>query len=450
MLDLSKLSQTHLAGRSSLDEMCQLLEQNRAGDGKGIYSVCSANRFVLEAAFAQASADRTPLLIEATCNQVNQDGGYTGMTPEGFREYVHAIAHEASFPLEHLILGGDHLGPNPWRHQPSAEAMEKACTMVSAYARAGFSKIHLDASMSCSDDPKALTSAEIAERAALLCAAAESSLAGGQVRPVYVIGTEVPTPGGAHEQMKIEVTSTASLQATIDVHRRAFSRRNLASAWERVIAVVVQPGVEFNDEEVADFVPEKAQELSQHILQTERVVFEAHSTDYQTADSLHQLVAGHFGILKVGPELTFVMREAVFGLSQIEDEWIPEARRSSIRSVIDRVMIEHPENWRSHYRGGDLHLKVARSFSFSDRIRYYWPFSEVSQSLGTLIQNLEQSPAPLPLIAQYLPRQAEAIRAGSIENDPIQIIRHKIRGTLARYSAACGLAQNSNVNERVK
>jgi tagatose-1,6-bisphosphate aldolase non-catalytic subunit AgaZ/GatZ len=65
------------------------------------------------------------------------------------------------------------------------------------------------------------------------------------------------------------------------------------------------------------------------------------------------------------------MREAVFGLSQIEDEWIPEARRSSIRSVIDRVMIEHPENWRSYYRGDDLHLKVARSSSFSDRIRYY-------------------------------------------------------------------------------
>jgi D-tagatose-1,6-bisphosphate aldolase subunit GatZ/KbaZ len=420
--------------------MCHLLQENRAGKWKGIYSVCSANRLVLEAAFAQAAHDRSPLLIEATCNQVNQEGGYTGLTPAQFRDYVHAIAQEMRFPTERVILGGDHLGPNPWRTESAAVAMEKACAMVSAYAAAGFSKIHLDASMACRDDPRMLSNEVIAERAAQLCEVAESTTRTSASQPVYVIGTEVPTPGGAQEEMEIEVTSTESLEETLDVHRRAFSRRNLSSAWKRIIGVVVQPGVEFGNETVADYIPEKASELSKSILQTQGIVFEAHSTDYQTAESLRQLVGGHFGILKVGPELTFMMREAIFGLARIEDEWIAGDQRSNIRAIIERVMIENPGNWKAYYHGEEHPVRVARAYSLSDRIRYYWPNAEISKALALLIQNLEENPAPLPLVAQYLPRQAEAIRARAIRNDPTAMIHHKIGKSLSRYAEACGLA----------
>ena len=277
---------------TSVANMCHLLQENRAGKRKGIYSVCSANRLVLEAAFAQAARDGSPLLIEATCNQVNQDGGYTGLTPAQFREYVHNLAKEMRFPAERVILGGDHLGPNPWRTKPASIAMEKACAMVSAYAEAGFSKIHLDASMSCSDDPQALANEEIAERAARLCEAAESTVGNSTEKPVYVVGTEVPTPGGAQEELETEVTSTASLRETLEVHRLAFSRRNLLPAWKRIIGVVVQPGVEFGNESVADYIPEKASELSKSILQHDGIVFEAHSTDYQ-------MIAGVLGFAGV-------------------------------------------------------------------------------------------------------------------------------------------------------
>ena len=66
------------------------------------------------------------MLIEATCNQVNQDGGYTGMTPADFRAFVEGIADRVGFARERLILGGDHLGPNPWRSLPAAEALDRA------------------------------------------------------------------------------------------------------------------------------------------------------------------------------------------------------------------------------------------------------------------------------------------------------------------------------------
>ena len=439
MADRTSSLEDLAASYRSVDEMCGLLRENRAGKRKGIYSVCSANRLVLESAFAQAAHDKSPLLIEATCNQVNQEGGYTGLTPPQFRDYVHAIAKEMHFPRQKLILGGDHLGPNPWRSQSAAVAMEKACAMISSYAAAGFGKIHLDASMQCGDDHRVLPDEEIAKRAARLCEAAEATTRTASDKPVYVIGTEVPMPGGAREEMEIEVTTTASLRQTLDVHQQAFSERKLLSAWSRIIGIVVQPGVEFGHETVADYVSEKASDLSRFILKREGIIFEAHSTDYQTAGSLRQLVIDHFGILKVGPELTFAMREAIFGLARIEEEWIAENRCSDFRAIIERAMVEHPEHWKAYYHGNERQMRNARAYSFSDRIRYYWPNAEVSSALGLLIRNLQQDPAPLPLVAQYLPRQAEAVRAGAIESNPTAIIHHKIQESLARYADACGL-----------
>jgi D-tagatose-1,6-bisphosphate aldolase subunit GatZ/KbaZ len=239
--------------------------------------------------------------------------------------------------------------------------------------------------------------------------------------------------------MQIEVTTTDGLRETLNVHRSAFKRRKLLPAWERVIAAVVQPGVEFGDDTVAGYNPTKAAGLSRFIRQQEGIVFEAHSTDYQSEEALTQLVRDHFAILKVGPELTFMMREAVFGLARIEEEWIPEGRRSNLRAIIERVMLEHPENWEAYYHGDNDAVRVARAFSFSDRIRYYWRDSAVSAALDALLDNLRTCPAPWPLVRQYLPEQATAIRVGSIANEPRAMIRHKIQGILSRYARSCGL-----------
>ena len=71
--------------------------------------------------------------------------------------------------------------------------MARARDMVKAYVEAGFEKIHIDASMACADEAT-VSEQTIAERGAELCAAAEAAGPGGE--RVYVIGTEVPIPGG--------------------------------------------------------------------------------------------------------------------------------------------------------------------------------------------------------------------------------------------------------------
>lgn len=423
-----------------METLRRIVQANRTGEPVGLWSVCSAHPMVLEACVDQALADGTPLLVEATCNQVNQEGGYTGLRPAGFRDLVREIAGRRGLDApKRLVLGGDHLGPNPWRHEPAEGAMVKAEALVRAYVEAGFAKIHLDASMACRGDPDPLPPELVALRAARLCRAAEAA-ADAASPPAYVIGTEVPVPGGAHEAiLTLEVTRTADLARTIEVHRDAFAALGLEAAWARVLAVVVQPGVEFGTDQVADFVPERAAELAAFIETTpESLVFEAHSTDYQTESALRALVERHFAILKVGPELTFALREALLALAAVEAEWIVPGDRSGLREALEAAMLAEPSHWRHHYPGTSEEQRRARAFSLSDRCRYYWPVPEVAAAVQRLLDNLRHRPPPLPLLSQFLPRQHDSIRAGRLGTHPDELVRAAVRTVAARYARACG------------
>lgn len=422
--------------------------QSQNGDKpEGVYSVCSSNKYVLKAAMLQTIQDGGFLLVEPTANQVNQYGGYTGMTPEDFVHFLFGLADEAGFKKENLILGGDHLGPNPWRSESSDQAMKKSKILVRDYVKAGFTKIHLDTSMPCADDAvdpgTSMPDEMVAGRAAELCQIAEEVWQNNRhslEKPVYVIGTEVPVPGGAEGSLhNIQVTSVQSAEKTFETTRRVFLERGLDEAWDRVIAQVVQPGVEFDNSTVIEYAPEKASDLSQFIKGYKNIVFEAHSTDYQPFNCLKNLVRDGFAILKVGPWLTFSFREAVFGLSYIEEELLSRdksVKLSRIREVLDREMVENPKYWESYYDGDDVRKQYLRKYSYSDRSRYYWQTKPVVQSLSRLFKNLNEQPPPIPLISQYLPEQCEAIRQGLLENDPEQMVLHKIQMITKNYSRA--------------
>jgi D-tagatose-1,6-bisphosphate aldolase subunit GatZ/KbaZ len=401
----------------------------------GIYSVCSAHPYVLEGAMRRHASAAGPLLIEATCNQVNQFGGYSGMVPGDLRALVHNIADRTGFPVSRLLLGGDHLGPYPWQHLPAAKAMANACEMVSLFVREGYCKIHLDASMPCADDRDPLPENIIAERAAQLCSAAERSHRGDDL--VYVIGTDVPTPGGAVDETESSVTVPDSAEQALRLHRQAFAAAELNYAWERVIALVVRPGVEFGNESIRNYEPARAVQLSSLLTHHPELIFEAHSTDYQQPQALSALVRDGFAILKVGPALTYAMRQVLFSLAAIETECTLSSRMSNLREQVDDVMIEHPEHWKNHYRGTPEEQHRLRVHSYSDRIRYYWNYPEVKRAIEMLIANLEHTGLPETLLSNYLPVQYDKFRAGTLENQPLPLILDAIGNTLDPYIAAC-------------
>ncbi len=426
--------------------LLDVVQAQKAGYPKGVYSICSSNPFVIEACMKKALQDNSLVLIESTSNQVNQFGGYTGMNAAQFSVFVKKIAEKMKFPWENVLLGGDHLGPNVWTQELSALAMQKSCELVYSSVQAGYSKIHLDASMKCADDAtdKSLDLELSAERAALMCKAAEDAYQAKPITqwaPCYIIGTEVPVPGGALiGETEITITTPADAEKTIDVTRRAFFRLGLQDAWERVVALVVQPGVEFGDSSLHHYNREKAKPLSKFIESSEHLIYEAHSTDYQTTKSLKEMVEDHFAILKVGPALTFSFREAVFALEMMEKELLSGDKGVSLSgmdSVLEEAMQENPKHWVRHYSGDEGQLRFARKYSFSDRSRYYWTVEKVQNSLAILLSNLNLNPIPLSLLSQYLPIQYKKVCSGELKNEPLELIYDKIIDLVSDYSYAC-------------
>ena len=431
-------------------ELDAIVLAQKQGQAAGIPSICSANPNVLEATLQFGLGSDQPVLIESTCNQVNQFGGYTAMTPDDFREFTFRIADDCQFPRERIILGGDHLGPNPWMDEPAHRAMEKSYVLIRDYVQAGYTKIHLDASMKCLDDdphtplPKTVSATRAAEMA-FIAEHTRQQMSTPGLQPRYVIGTEVPIPGGTQEhEDAIHITTPEDVAETIEITRQAFFDRELESAWERVIAVVVQPGVEFGDDALFVYDSAKAADLSKHIEQYDHLIYEAHSTDYQPRESLQNLVRDHFAILKVGPGLTFALREAVFALAMIEDEMFRrkmDVTRSLVRENLEAIMLEQPNYWERYNQGSPADRHFARKYSFSDRSRYYWPVPEIQSALDKLIDNLHVHPIPLSLLSQYLPLQYERIRNGVLNNSPRAIISDKISSVLADYRYACGVVE---------
>ena len=427
--------------------MQEMMEKRRQGIKCGIPSYCSANELVLEIALRRAKLLNTPVLIEATANQVNQYGGYTGMLPKDFYKLVLDMAAEIDLPEQMVILAGDHLGPLTWQNLPEAEAMEKSIELVYQYTRAGFTKIHLDTSMKVADDAEGLLSTEvIARRGATLYKAAIKGYEElkaekpDAIRPVFVIGSEVPIPGGAQEaEDSLAVTSVEAFKDTVATYKRVWEEEGVGEGMNDVIAVVVQPGVEFGDDQVFLYDSAAAADLCAALKEFPEVCFEGHSTDYQSAKCLKAMVEDGIAILKVGPALTYGLREALFSMSLMENELVPAEERSNFIDVLENTMLANPGNWQKHYHGDEKQLHLARKYSFSDRARYYMGQPEVLAAMEKLFTNLDTYKIPLNMLHQYMPLTYAKVRDGELPLEAKELAMDGVTNFMLDYEYAVTL-----------
>jgi D-tagatose-1,6-bisphosphate aldolase subunit GatZ/KbaZ len=195
--------------------------------------------------------------------------------------------------------------------------------------------------------------------------------------------------------------------------------------------------VEFDHERVMDYDRSATGELRRVLDDRGRLVFEAHSTDYQTRANLRALIEDHWAVLKVGPALTFAMREALFALAAIENELVADGERSELLSVVEHRMQEEPGYWEGYYPGGAAARRLLRRYSYSDRIRYCWSYPDIEDAQRRLFSNLAVHDIPQPLLSQYLPRQYERVRHDGLDSVPEALVFDRIRATLQDYAVAC-------------
>lgn len=426
------------------NSLLNMVEKRKLGINCGIPSFCSANKIVIEAIMEQAKRFDDVVLIEATANQVNQFGGYMNMKSEDFRDYVYMIADKIKFDRSKIVLGGDHLGPLTWCDEPADEAMEKAKVLVRQCVLAGYTKVHLDTSMKLGDDDpkKPLKVETIAERGAILykeCEEAYQELLKKNpeaVHPVYIIGSEVPIPGGSQEDEGLKVTTPDDFENTILTYKKVFKKYGLSDAWNYIIGIVVQPGVEFGNNDLHIYNRSDAVELCNTLKRYPDIVFEGHSTDYQPPVKLKEMVEDGIAILKVGPALTFAVREGLFALSYIEKQLIPEEKQAHFIETLEEVMLKDNHNWIKHYHGTELEQALARKYSFSDRCRYYFSLPEVEAAQDKLIKNLNNVNIPLGMLHQFMPNQYIKVRDGILKNDPYELVKDEVVCIVEDYNYA--------------
>ncbi len=102
-------------------------------------------------------------------------------------------------------------------------------------------------------------------------------------------------------------------------------------------------------------------------------------------------------------------------------------------------MLKSPEYWKKYYLGDAEQVRLARVYSFSDRMRYYWPMEAVQAAQEKLFANLNSAPIPLPLLSQYMPRQFTAVREGTLSFEATALVKQQIKNTLIGYVNACHL-----------
>jgi D-tagatose-1,6-bisphosphate aldolase subunit GatZ/KbaZ len=419
-----------------------LLKNRQQGICCGVASFCTANEFVIGSIFEQAKSHNEKVLIESTANQVNQEGGYTGMQPEDFSKFIYGIAKACNFPVDRIMLGGDHLGPLPWFTESEDVAMSKAIELVSLYIRAGFTKIHLDTSMKLANDQinKQLDYTIIANRCALLYKACESAFKErlhknpSAIHPVFVIGSEVPAPGGfTHKKKSLTLTRSVDFEKTIRTYKNVFTKHGLDHAWPHIIGIVVGLGVEFGNNQIYRYDRMKARTLCHALKKYPALVFEGHSTDYQTFTSLKEMVEDGVMILKVGPALTSALREALFSLSLIERELISD-HCADFPGQLERAMIAKPDYWNMYYDTTSLQASLDRKYSLLDRSRYYLSIPDVLKAIYQLFNNLHGKIIPLGMLRQYFPLQYINIQDGNINLDARAIVQDYIGTIIKRYN----------------
>ena len=355
-----------------MKSLLDIARDNRAGAATGVAAFRTANAEILRTIFR-------PILIDASAGAVNLAGGYAGMTPSGFRNFLDIVAAGEGVDPARIVLGGSRLGPALWRDEPASIAMGRTVQLVEACVEGGYDKLHVDTSIPCVDDGTLSIEARIA-RATILCQAAERAAAG---RPLlYTISITNAAPAGT--------TTPADVHRLFELTERAFTAASIRPALERIVSVAV----DFGGFSTSPDFPGLAA-LAGTIFEVPYAVLEAASADYQDEAILRALLGSRVAILGIGPELGAAFRQAVVAMSHIE-AWLG-GRPSGVLTLLETELT-----------GGGGDAPAPGLFALDDPARRHWAGPRLAAAVQRLFANIDAAAAPPGLLAQYVPHLRQA------------------------------------------
>ena len=386
-------------------------------------SFCSSNFDVLKSIMIFAKYQNFPVLIESTSNQVNQYGGYSGLKPFQFEKKIRRLAKFIKLNNKSLMIGGDHLGPLPWKDLDEATAMKNSKKLVKDCLKAKYKKIHIDTAIICRGEKK-IDRHTVIQR----CDEILSVFSKKDFDNVFlVIGTEVPFAGGGHT-IKSSPTTFESIKEEIDLYSTILKKK-------KKFALVIEPGIGFGNFSV---IQAKLKNFGKRLIFSKKnnFVYEAHSSDYQKISSLKKLVKNNFKFLKIGPELTYFYAKSIFKMEEFEKK-IYKNNFSNIKNIILKEMKNNNSYWIDYYKAKKKKLDNLKFNSYLDRLRYYWSSKNILNSKKKLFININKINKKKFIRYTDFKKKDFILKEKLKLNNSEFIIYKSIEPILKRYYSAC-------------
>jgi D-tagatose-1,6-bisphosphate aldolase subunit GatZ/KbaZ len=375
-------------GLSLMDYVLQRVQDLKryTGVARTIFAACPNSAAVIKASLRSAKRNNAPIKFAATLNQVDLDGGYTGLTQTQFVKTIRQEAAAIHFTGP-VIIAIDHGGPwlkdlhtrENWSYEKTMSAVKQS---FEAAVVAGYDLIHVDPTIDITiPKGKIIDIGVVASRTIELIVHTENfRRAEGYPKIAYEVGTE-EVHGGLAD---LSVFSTF-----LDLLKKGLLENNLPDVWP--CFVVGKVGTDLH---TTTFDSDVAEQLTQ-IVSTYGSVIKGHYSDNVTNPEAYP--AAGMGAANVGPEFTEREYEGLMELVAIEkllhdDNRI--ARLSNLKETLWNAVISS-HRWKKWILQGESSAdfysnKVDRQeWLVKTGCRYIWENAEVVATRARLYRNLE-------------------------------------------------------------
>ncbi len=377
ILDASRADQTVINKGPVVRELVGHLT-DRFENEKTLLAICPNSELVTRAGLHAAKEADAPLLLAATLNQVDIDGGYTGWTPQTLVDF---IAEESErIGLNGLILPClDHGGPwlkdeHASKGYSYAETMEAVKRSLEACIEAGYALLHIDPTVDRTLPPGTPMPIElVVERTLELIQHSEAYRSRRGLPAIsYEVGTE-EVHGGLADMHNFDAFLSA-----LDEGLRSLG---LEHAWPAFVV-----GKVGTDLHTTYFEPTVAQELTRRV-KPYGALIKGHYTDY--VDNPEDYPTSGMGGANVGPEYTEEEYGALMDLVALE-------RKLGFNSGLTEALHEavvRTGRWKKWLQddepGAFEALEPSRqSWLIRTGSRYIWTDAGVVEARGHLYHNL--------------------------------------------------------------
>ncbi|HPG38938.1 MAG TPA: class II D-tagatose-bisphosphate aldolase, non-catalytic subunit [bacterium] len=358
------------------------------GQYSTLFAACPNSESVIKAALRAAYRANAPIEFAATLNQVDVDGGYTGMDQYEFVKKIHLEADAIGYSGP-IIIGLDHGGPwlkdiqtiEKWDYNRCMDWLKNS--LVES-VKAGYDLLHIDPTVDITVKEGQIIPIElVADRTLELIAHVEQFRRSHNYPKIaYEVGTE-EVHGG--------LADISTFTKFLSLLKKGLTETNLGDVWPCFIV-----GKVGTDLHTTIFDAQVAKKLSEEAARYGSVI-KGHYSDNVSNPEEYPLSG--MGAANVGPEFTEAEYDGLMVLIKKENELKTQGRiatPSKFKAILENAVISSGR-WKKWLLNNEKGLEfdklspARKEWLIKTGCRYVWAQDSVYAARQKLYENLRRN-----------------------------------------------------------